>query len=93
MQQAANPGPSAATLAKPGNAPLPEGATPGIDAVLAVNRRSADRATAGAAANTIDAAAQAKRREQLRGELMAQSLKLANPNATPLELDMARRRR
>lgn len=70
-----------------------QSATPGIDAVLAVNRRAADRATADAGRNVEDMAAQRKRRERLRGELMQASLKLANPNASPLELDMARRRR
>src|SRR5262245_16203574 len=69
-----------------------ESATPGIDAVLAVNKRAADRATAYGAQNVEDMAAQKRRRQQLHGELMAQSMKLANPGASTLELDMARRR-
>ena len=80
--------------AKPAGASAPtkpKSSTPGIDAVLAVTRRSANRAEGYAAAGREDAQAAAKRRAELQGKLRESAYSLANPNASPLEKDMARR--
>lgn len=75
----------------PAQAPAARSSTPGIDAVLAVTRRSRERAEGYAAAGREDAQAAAKRRAELQGKLRESAYALANPNASPLERDMARR--
>lgn len=86
--------PAGQPQAKPAGAVAPvkpKSSTPGIDAVLAVTRRSRERAEGYAAAGREDAQAAAKRRAELQGKLRESAYALANPNASPLERDMARR--
>ena len=86
--------PAGQPQAKPAGASAPakpRSKTPGIDAVLAETRRNAARAEGYVAQNRQDAQAAAKRRAELQGKLRESAYALANPNASPLEKDMARR--
>jgi hypothetical protein len=62
--------------------------TPGYAAIAHANAAGAQRA---ANDQQLQLQADAIRRQRLKGDLMQQSMKLANPNASPLQLDMARR--